>query len=290
MRRARSVRGECGGADRRCVMCGSGHTATVFVKHGVEYSACGGCGFRFASPDVNPNLANALDDYERAYLQYLAPDPTDAANFDALCVWMERCRPLRGRVLDVGAGSGKFVRHLRARGIEAVGVEPSAALFEHFLAGDSAFACDTLGRYLRATPRQFDIVTAFDVIEHVANPMEFIEHVAAALKPGGAFFVSTPDVDSVAARTFRKWWHFYYPYHLSYFSPKTLEAAAKRHGLALVDVSHRGKRRSIGYMIRYAAEFIASRSAPRWAERCDAWYLPINLFDVMYLYFARDTA
>jgi 2-polyprenyl-3-methyl-5-hydroxy-6-metoxy-1,4-benzoquinol methylase len=276
---------------RRCAICQSTDTVVSFTKQGIDYSECRACRFRFSSPDVNPNLANALDDYQAAYLQYLAPEPADTANFDALRVWMNKWCPLRGaRLLDVGAGSGKLVRHLTAHGVHAEGLEPSRALFEHFLSGDPNFTCDVLGNYRRSTAERFDAITAFDVIEHVADPVEFLEQVAALLNPGSAFFVSTPDVSSIAARTFGRRWHFYYPYHLSYFSPKTLAAAATRHGLTLVDVRHRGKLRSLGYVVRYAAEFIGGREAPRWAGWFDSWYLPINLFDVMYLCFRREHA
>jgi len=277
-------------APRRCALCRSDDTAVLFVKNGTDYSECRACGFRFASPDTNPNLANALGDYEAAYLQYLAPEPADASNFERLRAWVERRVPLaHKRVLDVGAGSGKWVRHLRAGGVDATGLEPSRALFEHFLANDPAFTCAMIDEYRSATGR-FDVITAFDVIEHVARPDEFLEHAAGLLEPGGSFFVSTPDVASVAATTFGRRWHFYYPYHLSYFSPKTLAAAASRHGLTLVHVSHRGKLRSLGYVIRYAAEFIGGRAAPAWASRCDSWYVPTNLFDVMFLCFRRERA
>ncbi len=276
---------------RRCAVCGSDDTSVRFVKQAVDYSDCRACGFRFSSPNVNPNLANTLDDYEAAYLQYLAPEPADDANFSGLRAWIEQRSPLGGaKVLDVGAGSGKWVRHLRARGIDARGVEPSRALFDRFLSVDGAFVCDVLGNYVRATSERFDVVTAFDVIEHVKEPMEFLEQVAALLKPGGAFFVSTPDVSSLAARIFGKRWHFYYPYHLSYFSPATLTRAARQCGLLGLDVRHPGKRRSLGYVVRYATEFIGGRSAPRWARAFDSWYLPINLFDVMHLCFRRESA
>jgi SAM-dependent methyltransferase len=276
---------------RRCALCQSDDTSVLFVKHGTDYSECRGCGFRFSSPAVNPNLANAITDYEAAYLGYLAPDPSDAANFASLRHWMERFRPLQGsRVLDVGAGSGKLVREFLSCGAAAEGLEPSRALFDHFLAGDAAFTCEMIDSFRESRVRRFDVITAFDVIEHVAEPMPFLADVSSLLEPGGFFFVSTPDVGSVMAKTFGRQWHFYSSYHLSYFSPRTLSAAAARHGLTLLDVSHRGKRRSLGYVFRYAAEFVGGRSAPRWASACDRWSLPINLFDVMYLCFQRSAA
>jgi SAM-dependent methyltransferase len=136
----------------------------------------------------------------------------------------------------------------------------------------------------------FDVVTAFDVIEHVAHPAEFLADVAAVLEPGGVFLASTPNVGSLTARAFGKHWHFYYPYHLSYFSPETFAAAAAPHGLQLVNWCHRGRLRSVGYAIRYAAEFIRGGTAPAWARRFDSWYLPINLFDTMYLAFRKTSS
>jgi SAM-dependent methyltransferase len=266
-------------------------TAVAFVKKGTDYSECRACGFQFCSPDVNRNLTNTIADFEAAYLWYLGPHPSDAPNFASLRRWMERFRPLRAaRLLDVGAGSGKLVRAFRECGAAAEGLEPSRALFDHFLAGDAAFTCSMLDSYRRLGAQRFDLVTAFDVIEHVAEPLPFLEDVAALLEPGGFFFASTPNAGSVTAKAFGKHWHFYYPYHLSYFSPSTLKDAAARCGLALVDVRHPGRRRSLGYVLRYIAEFIGGRAAPGWASRFDSWSLPINLFDVMYVCFRREPA
>lgn len=276
-------------SERTCPLCGSTRTDRLFEKKHTEYWGCSDCRFRFATPPVNPNLAGALNDYEEAYLQYLAPDSSDDANLQSLYRWMERFTPLSGkRLLDVGAGSGKLVRFLRSRGVDAHGIEPSRALFDAFLSTDAAFTCGTLDDCRSSVARGFDIVTAFDVIEHVPDPVGFLGGVAAALDSGGVLFVSTPDVGSLTARAFGRRWHFYYPYHLSYFSRRTLVDAAQRLGWRVLDFRHRGRVRSVGYMIRYAAEFIAGRRAPRWAHRFDARYVSVNLFDTMYLAFKRD--
>src|SRR4029077_16848087 len=113
------------------------------------------------------------------YLQYLGPDESDEVNLSSLCGWMRRIVPLEGkRLLDIGAGSGKLVRFLRARGIEAHGLEPSRALFDRFLGTEDAFTCALLDRYRATGPAPFDIVTAYDVIEHVPDPVAFLGDVA----------------------------------------------------------------------------------------------------------------
>jgi SAM-dependent methyltransferase len=204
---------------------------------------------------------------------------------------MEGFATLEGkRLLDVGAGSGKLVRFLRGHGIDAHGIEPSRALFDRFLAGDAAFTCATLDELRASTPQTFDIVTAFDVIEHVPDPRGFLRGVSALLEPGGTFFASTPDVDSLAARAFGRRWHFYYAYHLSYLGPRTIARIAEPHALRVLDVRHRGRLRSVAYMIRYTAELILGIDAPGWARRFDDRYLPVNLFDTMYVAFRRDWA
>jgi len=277
-------------AERRCPLCGSGDAAPLFRKRGVDYWRCGRCTFRFATPDVNPNLSQTLSGYEEAYLQYLADDPGDAVNFESLCRWMEGFATLESkRLLDVGAGSGKLVRFLRGRGVDASGIEPSRALFDRFLKNDPAFACATLDD-IEAPGRQYDIITAFDVIEHVADPVGFLRGIEKRLAAGGVCFVSTPDVESLVAGAFGRRWHFYYTYHLSYLGPRTIAKAAAPSGLHVIDSRHRGRLRSTAYMIRYGAEMILGIRAPRWARWFENRYLPVNLFDTMYVVIRRTQA
>jgi 2-polyprenyl-3-methyl-5-hydroxy-6-metoxy-1,4-benzoquinol methylase len=270
--------------ERDCPLCRSRRAAPLFRKQQTDFWRCSGCRFQFATPAVNPNLVKTLDGYEEAYLQYLAPDSSDDVNFESLCRWMERHTPLtRTRLLDIGSGSGKLVRFLRARGVDAHGIEPSRALFDRFLSGDAAFTHATLDDLHSSITRRFDIVTAFDVIEHVPDPLGFLRGVATVLRPDGVFFASTPDVDSLPARAFGRRWHFYHAYHLSYFAPRTFARAAANHGLDMCEWHHRGRLRSAGYMVRYVMEFIASIRAPAWACRFDRCYVPVNLFDTMYV-------
>jgi len=56
----------------------------------------------------------------------------------------------------------------------------------------------------------------------------------------------------------------------------------------VLDVRHRGRLRSAAYMIRYAAEMIGGIQAPRWARWFDGWYMPVNLFDTMYVVFRKE--
>jgi SAM-dependent methyltransferase len=259
-----------------------------FERDGIPYFTCATCSFRFSRPARNANLENALDEYEDAYLQYLRPDPADDVNFEALRSWIERARPLAdAAVLDVGCGSGKLVRHMCAHGARAVGLEPSAALHGHFLAGEPGFYLGTVGEFGRMPPQRFDVVTAFDVLEHVADPAEFLRELARLVAPGGHLFVSTPDVGSLAARVFGRRWHYYDRYHLGYFSRRTLEGAAGEAGFEPIAFTHLGRRKSAGYLLRYFFDFVLNRRPPAFVAALNRLYVPINLFDNMYLAFRR---
>ncbi len=269
---------------QHCGICGGTDTTELFCKEGIPYFSCRSCGFRFARPARNPNLANRLEDYEPAYLQYLQPDRADRANFDALYDWVTRFAPLpHVALLDAGCGSGKLVRYLRARGVDARGVEPSAALYDRFLSGNDFFVHGTLDSLRESSTEGFDVITALDVVEHVEDPSALLADAAALLSPGGILLVSTPDVASWPARLLGRRWHYYNPYHLSYFDERSLMRCAAPLGLDLVERTRRGRRRSVGYLLRYLWNFVLRRNSPSFLEHLDALWVPINLFDVIYL-------
>ncbi len=273
-----------------CPLCDGVSTAMLFEKGGTPYWRCRGCRFHFATPRANPNLENALGDFEPAYLQYLEVEAADEANFRSTRKWMERFHPLNGEaVLDVGCGSGKWVRWLRRDGVPAFGLEPSEALFDRFLKGDPAFQRGLLNPDLALSQETFAAITSFDVLEHVERPVEFLAELSRRLQPGGALYLSSPDVGSLSARLLGRAWHFYGPYHLSYFGRDTLRCAAKRVGLRLVDYRYRSRWKSLGYAGRYFYEFALRRPAPPWTARFDRVLLPMNLFDAFHACLVRDS-
>ena len=272
-----------------CRLCASGRTRPLFVKRGVPFFLCDECALAFSRPDVNPNLQD-LDAFDDAYLQYLAENPADAVNHSALAKWLGAFAPLAGaRVLDVGCGGGKWVHHLRNLGANAVGLEPSPALFGRFLSGEDSFVRGEMSDLRKAGGRPFEIVTAFDVIEHAEDPGAFLDDLSALLADGGLAAISTPDRGSLHAKIAGRHWHFCHKYHLSLFNRETLVRAAQQRGLELLHFSRRGRLRSCGYIVRYGFENILARPSPKWAARLDPVHIPLNLGDVMHLCF-RKTA
>ena len=275
-------------SDSKCRLCGSGHARTIFVKRGLPRFLCRECGLIYTRPESNPNL-KPLAEFDDAYLQWFAPHAADAANYRARARWLGKFARLSGaRLLDVGCGSGKWVRHLRETGVDAMGAEPFGDLFARFLEGDDFFMRGDAGDVLRAGRGPFDIVTAFDVIEHVEAPGEFLDDLSALAAPGGVVALCTPDSSSMHAKLAGKFWHCQNLFHISVFNKRTLMEAARARGLEPMHFSRRGRRHSCGYIVRYIFEhYLGGRKPPGWAARLDNLCVTLNLMDEMYLCFRK---
>jgi 2-polyprenyl-3-methyl-5-hydroxy-6-metoxy-1,4-benzoquinol methylase len=151
--------------------------------------------------------------------------------------WKERKANLAqfrqsGALLDLGCSSGSFLSSMRDESWKLYGVEMSAecAKAAEIRTGAEVFVGDVLAAPF--LPKSFDIITCFDVLEHLYKPREVMEKVAAWLKPDGIFYVQVPNIDSAEARVFRTYWHgLELPRHLFHYSPPSLRHLAKVSGL-----------------------------------------------------------
>lgn len=264
----------------------------MFAKAGMGYTRCGRCGFRFATPGANANLDNALSDFESAYRQYLEPGPMDRVNHQAVLSWLERFCPLREgtRLLDVGAGSGKWLAYVTAsRGVRAEGVEPSAALYREYALDRLNVAHATLPEFVGRTDHRFDVITAFDVVEHVREPQEFARALADLTVPGGFVFLSTPDAGSALARLMGRYWHHYNRYHLSLFGPRTIRRLGDAVGFRTLALTHRSKRVPLSYLRAYVTDFLIGRAPSATLVQAEGSGVSMNLFDIMSVVWQRDS-
>ena len=130
--------------------------------------------------------------------------------------------PRKGRVLDAGCGAGALLFRLKQLGWETCGVEIDTR---------AAREAERLGLDVRVgTIEQanfpdchFDLLTAVHVLEHIHNPVGFLNEAWRVLKPGGLLYVEVPNARSFNFRTFRtEWFHLDAPRHLCSYSPEPL--------------------------------------------------------------------
>jgi len=142
-----------------------------------------------------------------------------------------------GRVLDIGSGYGFFRVALEEAGYHHEGLEVSS--FARAVAqtsyGHHSHAGTLADHYAEWTER-YDVVTMFDLIEHVSDPDEFMRQVAHVLRPGGAVGIKTPNVDCPEAQVFGPHYHSLKREHLAYFTARSLGATAALAGLQECDV------------------------------------------------------
>jgi SAM-dependent methyltransferase len=210
---------------------------------------CASCGFGFRASRVDENALEQLyaDLDINVYESELRGRLATARRH--LRIVHHYCSP--ARLLDVGCASGLFLRTAADQGWNVIGVEPSTAL--------SALASNNLkdrGVVVAATlqnanleEKSFDAVTLWDVLEHVPNPLEFLDACARLLKPDGFLFVNVPDLDSIQARLLGTRWPLLLPEHLNYFCRKSLTLCGERAGLSRVGMGRRKASFSVEYVL-----------------------------------------
>ena len=200
----------------RCSECGTAVTAADATPDAHESGAYGTGAprlSRLASP-----VLRAFDSRRLALLAELVPPPA--------------------RLLDAGAGRGRFVRGARAAGYDAFGIEPSlrgaraavllGAPVEQVAIEDASVAAGSL-----------DAVTLWHVLEHLDDPGAALRRIATWLAPGGALLVGVPNLSSWQARIGgARWYHLDVPRHRVHFSADGLSALLRASGFSVLSTHH----------------------------------------------------
>jgi len=156
--------------------------------------------------------------------------------------YVERCGLTNGTAVDVGCGTGEFLRFVAQAGghggWKAVGVEPNRELVE--LARNRGLRVvdgrlDGLGEGLMG---EVDLITMFNVLEHVLEPLDEVEMAVRLLKPGGVVVVQVPNDFSLLQESVRAYlgaepWWIVEPDHVNYFGFSTLRRLLERAGLKI---------------------------------------------------------
>ena len=133
---------------------------------------------------------------------------------------------LKGRLLEIGVGSGSFLRHAQMAGFEVAGCDLSAPICRRI---QDAFKIRMHCSDLDSLPQgQWDVVAMNHVVEHVEDPVAFLKAARERLRPGGILHVAVPNVACWEAML--PGWNSYEPYHLLYFNGPTLDRALRAAG------------------------------------------------------------
>jgi len=213
-----------------CPTCENKPSQPLFIKNNGHYCHCPACDHIF--------LANQLksDVLERFYANY----PTSSMEWhrnesDFYKRVYEKGISMLGlgsdkvEMLDIGCSSGYFLALASLENIDAYGVEPNKR--------EAAYAIEHGIKILGSTiadldkNQMFDIITLWDVLEHIKNPIDYLDSLRSLTKSGGSVFVQVPTSDSLAARVMRDSCNMFDGIeHLTLFSNRSLDIAFEKAG------------------------------------------------------------
>ncbi len=275
-----------------CKLCG-GKSVFFISKNCHDLFQCEACGLIFVWP-IPQNLSVI---YEQDYFSgathgfgYADYDTDKSAMTDTFLKYLKIIEKYSGGVgslLDVGAATGFFLGLALRNKWDVTGVEISDFAAEKARAKGLAVLTGTLDSV--RFPKLFNVITMWDVIEHVSDPYEQIKKAYELLAPNGILIINTPDASSIFAKIMGKRWHLFVPpEHLYYFNPTNLAKNLSGAGFKVLEVGKLGKKFTLIYAFLTLARISKLRFIQNLADRLRGTSIgnlavPINLRDNFFI-------
>ncbi len=228
----------------QCPLCGCNRFRVEFEKYGSPLVMCEQCEVRYHQRIP----ADLKDVYQSEnYELYSVEDDKEHFNYRKERFGRERVRLLEDicghledkKLLDVGCGNGFFLVAAQEKCKTCYGSEFSALNREKSRRNTGLpIYPDPLDKF---PEKDFDIITAFDVIEHIENPLQFMKDAKKLLKEGGYLMLFTPNFDSFSIRVMKSYSSIVDPTeHLILFNHNSLKKLGDIIGLQIVYIATRG--------------------------------------------------
>ncbi len=227
-----------------CNFCGGNDTELVQkAENPFQVVRCRTCGLVFTNPQPDKGLIEEhyQEDYYKEWLEKQMKR--------RIPMWRKRLKELlkykqSGHLLDVGFGSGTFLRLAKESGFEVSGTEISeyACLYARETYGIEVFKGDL--KDARFPSARFDVVTLWHALEHLPDPMSTLKEIHRILKKDGLLVVAVPNLNNIITRI------LYFlakgkrlklfsinakELHLWHFSPRSLSRLLKEAGYGIID-------------------------------------------------------
>ncbi len=268
-----------------CNLCGGREFTTIYrgcpdrrhwVSGSFDVVRCHGCGLVQTQPRLARESLAAF--YPETYVSFAAPNRRAPGRAAACLKTLVRLPYLvrygqsaatalaptgRGRLLDIGCGTGTFLDQMARLGWEAWGIEPTGELARsvverlgipptRIFAGEAEEA--------EFPPESFDLVTMWHVLEHLHDPQGVLSKAHNWLCAGGVLRISVPNIASFEARLFRRFWFgLDVPRHLYHFSPETARRLLEACGFRVEQAVPEFQASSLGGSLSHLVDGVLGR-------------------------------
>lgn len=227
-------------------------THSIRLERAPEIWKCRGCESWFTQNAIPKETSELLYASGDSGTRWTA-EPFEKAKNSELTREFDRNVGAGCRLLDIGCSTGLLLDYAKKRGATTFGMDFSEACGAQVAGKEHRFAM-SLSEF---SDEQFDVITAFDVIEHVYDLAGFLRSSARMLRPGGKLIVLTGDIGCIGARLCRnRWWYLQYPEHIVFPSHKFFETRLEQLRLERTVRTYA----SIGYRVPLLSALRASLS------------------------------
>jgi 2-polyprenyl-3-methyl-5-hydroxy-6-metoxy-1,4-benzoquinol methylase len=267
-----------------CAACGeTTHHLFRFKANGCEIWQCERCGLGWAKTSgFDPSTYYTTDYFSGrcgdGYSDYRGAEPVLRREFARSVDFVRRFFS-SGRLLDLGCAYGFFLKEARCH-FEVSGIE----LSEHAAAACRQAGLNVLSGVVdeanMARVGEVDVITMFDVIEHLPQPGETLALCYRYLKPGGIIVITTGDFAALAARwAGAKWRLMTPPQHLWYFTRESLRRMSAQIGFFMEHFVHPAKLVPLSLIVFQLRRMLGMRGSA--ITVANGVGIPVNLFDAM---------
>ncbi len=241
-----------------CLVCTSSNSDFYIKKNNSHIFKCVKCKTLFVYPI--PKDENIEEVYEKEYFSgaeqgfgYVDYDSDKSAMKDMFIQYIKDFKHYKSdmkSIFDIGAATGYFLDLAKDEGLVVSGVEISDYATNIAINKGIDVKRGTIEN-VKIKKSAFDVVTMWDVIEHMKDPRIGLKKVNEVLKSNGLIAISTPDSGSMFSKIMsRKWHSFVPPEHLYYFNKKSLSILLKENGFEILKIKTINKRFTLKYIFR----------------------------------------
>lgn len=251
-----------------CALCSSNSTKQLLVKQGFSIVQCRNCSFVYVNPRIDDDQLitiyehNYFKNKDYGYVGYEQEKRLRIKNFEK---WLNDAQIFLPAItavnaLDVGCAAGYCLDVMEARGWHAAGLELDEGICDNLSKERKTVYHSSLENF--KTKLKYQVITLFDVIEHIPNIDAAFKKLNDLLEVDGIVIMVTPNHDSLQRRLFSKNWFQYKPIeHIQYFTIKSLGVFAKRNNLQIIYHAKCGQYADVDFLINrlkyYRFSFLA---------------------------------